>query len=72
MGEADGLPGVEDDGGRVIGSACLGQPGFDVAELDWLVAGSCPGVDPVEHHGVVVEVTDHRGGEVRFQSQVEA
>ena len=70
MGETDGLPRVEYDGGRVVAGAGLGQPCFNLAELDGMFGSSCPGVDPVENHGVFVEVTDHAGGEVRFQSKV--
>jgi hypothetical protein len=48
----------------------LGEPFFNVPELNGMFGGSCPGVDPVENDGVFVEVTDDSSGEVRFQSQV--
>ncbi len=69
--EADGLPRVEYNSGRVVAVAGLSEPCFNLAKLNRMFGGSCPGVDPVEYHGVFVEVTDHRGGEVRFQTQVE-
>ena len=34
LGEVNCLPGVEDDGGWVIGGAGLGEPCFDIADLD--------------------------------------
>jgi hypothetical protein len=56
LGEADGLPRIEDDGDRVIGRGGLGEPDFDVADLDRVFGCAGPGVDPVEDDGVFVEV----------------